>query len=542
MDVVVAVGGGRREARAGVAVIAARPCVGKKLDATVGGRVVSQVVAHIGVRAGKKVGNLALQARAEEHTDGKGQRRGAHALLGIDLKRPKRNQGRRDLHGHVVARAGVLRPADLDDNAREVACGVQSGLCGAGEGVGIDVTARRLCVRRENLLSEHDAAEVVDLHVVAELVGEGDVPGLVLKAVVDLGGVAGGLEDLLRDVLKEGLEVVGGGGGLVVSGRGARAVAELVVGSRLRVVARHGVHKGVLAPRGVGRVRAAEDADGIDGRAHVLHGLGRADRGVGDGTLKIIRRGRRAVGKEDHNLGGSSAPMVRELGRSELEAIIRPRGAGGTDRIHSVLQRFRARRVHRRHVFHDLAVVVDISAGTIGVVSHAIALLARELHDGDVVPLRLVGNLPVALGDLVDKGVGRGLERVDALRAVAAPHRIVHGARRVEDEHDVEGRRHGVAQIRRGRQRAERREEVGIALLDGHGTAGARKVDVTGRYRLVGPDAPHVLGGIVQPPVFPRARGYGVGRGLGTFGGRGRKCRRRDRKGARDREHARDQA
>ena len=427
VDVVVAVGGGRREARAGVAVFAARPCVGKKLDATIGGRVVSQVVAHIGVRAGKKVGNLVLQARAEEHADGEGQRRGARALLGIDLERPKRNQGRRDLHGHVVARAGVLRPGDLDDDAREVACGVQRGLGGAGEGVGIDVTARRLCVRRENLFGEHDAAEVVDLHVVAELVGEGDVPGLVLKAVVDLGGVAGGLEDLLRDVLKEGLEVARGGGRLVVRGA-SHAVAEVVVGRRLRVVARHGVHKGVLAPGDVGRVCAAEDANGVDGRTCVLHGLGRADGGVGDATFKAVRRGRRAIGKEDHDLGGARAAVGSKLGRSELKAVVRPRGAGRADRADGALQRSCARRVHRRHGFHDLAVVVGVSAGTIGDVSHAIAFLARELHDGDAVPLGLVGNLPVALGDLIDEGVRSGLERIDALRAVTTSHRVVHGA------------------------------------------------------------------------------------------------------------------
>ena len=541
-DVVIAVGGGRRKARAGVAVRVARPGVGKELDAAVSGLMVGQVVRHVGVGAGKKVGHLVLQARAEEHANGEGQRRGTRALLGIDAKRAQRDERRRNLHGHVVARAGVLRPANLDDDAREVARGVQRGLRGAGEGIGVDVAARRLRVGRENLVGEHDAAEVVNLHVVAELVGKGHVPGLVLEAVANLGGIAGGLEDLLRDALKECFEVARGGGGLVVRGVGAHAGAEVVISRRVRVVARHGVHKGVLAPGGVGRVRAVEDSDGVYGRAGVLHGLGRRDGGVGNAGLEAVRRGRRAIGKEDHNLGGTRAAVGSKLGGSQLEAIVRPRGAGRLDRVDDALQGSCACGIHRRHVLHDLAVVVGVSAGTVGVVADFIGLIARKLHDRDAVPLRLIRNLPVALGDLVDKGVGCSLERGDALRAVAAPHRIVHRARGVEDEHDVEGRRHGVAQIRRGRKSTERREEVGVALLYSCGAPGARKVDVAGRDRLVGPDAAHVLGGVVQSPVFPRARGYGVGRGLGTFCGRGRKCRRRDREGSRDREDTRDHA
>ena len=120
-DVVVAVGGGRRKARAGVAVRSARPGVGEELDAPASGRMVGQVVRHVGVWGAKKVSHPVLQTRAEEHTDGEGQRRGTRALLGIDAKRAQRDQRCRDLHGHVVTRAGVLRAANLDDDAREVA-------------------------------------------------------------------------------------------------------------------------------------------------------------------------------------------------------------------------------------------------------------------------------------------------------------------------------------------------------------------------------------------------------------------------------------
>ena len=123
-----------------------------------------------------------------------------------------------------------------------------------------------------------------------------------------------------------------------------------------------------------------------------------------------------------------------------------------------------------------------------------------------------VAYLRVLLRDLVDKRVRRSLERINPLRVVVITHRIVHRARGVEHQHDIKRLCYRRLQVRRGRKRRERREEIRLgAFLDRCRSASARQFDALGRHRLIGPDATDALGRVIQTPIPPRARRIGVG-------------------------------
>ena len=152
----------------------------------------------------------------------------------------------------------------------------------------------------------------------------------------------------------------------------------------------------------------------------------------------------------------------------------------------------------------------------------------------------------VLLRDLVDKRVRRSLERIDPLRVVAITHGVVHRARGVEHQHDIERLRDLRLQVRRGRKRRERREEIRLgAFLDRYRSVRPCQSDALGRYRLVGPDAADALGRVIQTPIPPRARRIGVGHRVLVACGIGRgSCARRARSrrsafiGERERRHA----
>ena len=142
-----------------------------------------------------------------------------------------------------------------------------------------------------------------------------------------------------------------------------------------------------------------------------------------------------------------------------------------------------------------------------------------------------VAYVRVLLRDLVDERVRRNLERADPLRAVAIAHRIVHRARSVEHQHDIERLRDLRLQVRRGRKRRERREEICLgAFLDRYRSIGARQVDALSRHRLISPDAADALGRVIQTPIPPRACRVGVGHCVLITCGIGRgSCARRAR-------------
>ena len=142
-----------------------------------------------------------------------------------------------------------------------------------------------------------------------------------------------------------------------------------------------------------------------------------------------------------------------------------------------------------------------------------------------------VAYVRVLLRDLVDERVRRSLERIDSLRVVAVAHGIVHRARGVEHQHDIERLRYRRLQVRRGRKRRERREEIRLrAFLDRYLSVRPCQFDALGRHRLVSPDATDALGRVIQTPIPPRARRIGIGHWVLVACGIGRgSCARRAR-------------
>ena len=284
------------------------------------------------------------------------------------------------------------------------------------------------------------------------------------------------------------------------------------------------------AVRGIGHgIRTAEDADGVNGRPRVLHRLGSGDGIARHSVFETAAARWRTVGEEHHNLLGVLA--TRLLASRKLQPIVGPRRTGGADGIDSRLQVVRRRADARGQVLHHLAEVVGVPALAIGTVTNLIAFIPRELHERNLMLLGGVAYVRVLLRDLVDERVRRNLERVDPLRAVAIAHRIVHRARSVEHQHDIERLRDLRLQVRCGRKRRERREEVRLgALRDRHRPVRPRQDDVLSRHRLVGPDAADTLSRIVQTPVPPRACCVGVGHCVLITCGIGRgSCARRAR-------------
>ena len=111
----------------------------------------------------------------------------------------------------------------------------------------------------------------------------------------------------------------------------------------------------------------------------------------------------------------------------------------------------------------------------------------------------------ILLGDLVDERVRRVLERVDALRRVATTHGVVHRPGCVEHQHDIKRRGRRIGQVRRGRQRRERGQEVRTILL---GYGDAVLADLIVRHGLVGPDASDARRIILDKPLpIPNGRG-----------------------------------
>ena len=245
----------------------------------------------------------------------------------------------------------------------------------------------------EQLLREHDRRERVDLHVVAELVGEGDVSrSRRVVALLHFGGKARRACDFLGNLVEEGLQVSRIRSRFVEVGIG-RAGSEapdpigdypaLVGVASRRIVARHGVHEFVFvtgaAVCGVSRrVRAAEDADGVNGRSRVLHRLGSGDGIARHSGFETAAARWRTVGEEHHDLLGVLA--TRRLTSCKLQSIVGPRRTSRLNSIDGRLQVVRRRADAQGQVLHHLAVVVGVPAIAIGIVPNLIAYLPRKLH------------------------------------------------------------------------------------------------------------------------------------------------------------------
>ena len=494
-EVIVAVARCRLERGDRVARFLAGPLVGVEVHLARCVGVVRHIRLHGVIGVLQQIECRRLHAGGVQHRDRRGVRDAHGVLRQIDGEVAQRDQGCGHLHLHLVAHRSIVRTRDFDHDVLQVGSG-QTGMHGAAEMVRVDVPVRGLGLAAVHRSVVHELGQVGDLHVIAQLIIEGDIARPALVAFACLRGIAGALDDLLGDIVEHALQLIGVFRALIVCGT-IRAIAEVplipIPGLRIRrrrVVARHGVHKLVLvgcaASHRIDRgIRAIEDADGIHRSTRILHGFGVPNSIRGDAWRELpeIRRG--AVGEEHDDLLGIGTPGRHA--RRKAHALIGPCCTGGPNGPYLIFELLFGSSGARSQLLHHLAVIVLEPAAPIRVVADLVGPLAGELHDGNLMLLSLVLDRRVLLGYLIDEQVRRALERVDALRFIAAAHLIVHRPGGIEHQHDVERRGFRIGQVRRGRQRRERGQKVRTVLL---GYGDAVLADFIVRHGLVGPDTP----------------------------------------------------
>ena len=482
-EVIVAIARSRLERGDHVARFLAGPLVGIEAHLARFVGVLLHIRLHGVIGVLQQIERRRLHAGGVQHRDRRGVRDAHGILRQVDGEVAQRNQGRGHLHLHLVAHRSIVRTRDGDHDVLQIG-GSQAGMHDTVEMVRVDISIRGLGLAAVDLSVVHELGQVGDLHVIAQLIVKGDVAGLVLEAFARLRGIAGTLRDLLGDVVEHVLQLIGIGRALVERGVFAigalRTIAEvpfvfarpptraLVRIRRRRVVARHGVHEVVLVGNALrigirGRIGALEDADGVHRSTRILHALSIPNSARGDLRREIAVFRRRAIGEEDDDLLGIGTTGCLALRKLQTCGSIRC--AGWLDSVH--LRRESAFRIvgARSQRLHHLAVVVPIPVIAIPVVANLVGLVAGELHDSDLMLLGGILDRRVLLGDLVDERVRRALERVDALRVIAAAHGVIHRPGCVEHQNDIERRGRRIGQVRGGRQRRERGQEIRAILF-----------------------------------------------------------------------------
>ena len=231
------------------------------------------------------------------------------------------------------------------------------------------------------MVVHHDRFECVNLHVRAQRVVERDVAIAHLKALASVGGIARALHDFLRDVFEDFRELARARSRLIEVGPFS-AIAEaplplatppvLCIGiGSCRVVARSRLHELVFVGGCIHvgfRICVLENANGIHRSARVFHGFRGGNSVRGNHIREFTLSRRRTIGKENHNLfciGTLGGLTMRKLhASSRIRSTRRFNGVDGV--FKRALRRFAA----RRHVFHDLAIVVDVPILAICVVAN----------------------------------------------------------------------------------------------------------------------------------------------------------------------------
>ena len=185
-----------------------------------------------------------------------------------------------------------------------------------------------------------------------------------------------------------------------------------------------------------GRLGAVLDANGVDGGPTILESLGGGNGRVGNGLVEAVALSRRTV-REEHNDRLSTRASVVQSILCLGHAIVGTSGSRGLEGIDlggdGPLAILRA----SRKANHALAAVVTVPGE---VIAYEVGIVACKLHDGDPVLHRRVVNSPVSLCNLIDEGIRGSLKSVH-LCGAAPTHVLLHRARGVEDEDDVQGRR-----------------------------------------------------------------------------------------------------
>ena len=500
LEVIVAVGIGGLKLGDNIAQLAARPLVGQEGDRlVVGVLVVIDILLEHLIGRKQVVACFVLDARSVfnlNRLDVAERRALKDPVFHVHVIADQRNQRCGNLDRHDIALLRIGRALDGDDqvlgHARKlVRVRIALGCLGhfiKGDAINLSTDKR------------------IDLHEVAQLITEGDVAGLALVVtILDLSGRALARGDRARDIIKHLLELIGIRRSLVEIGI-LGALTKLIgcVGRGVWIVARHGVHELVFVTRPVVRrnvsgIRTIKDADGVDRSALLLHFPGGGYGIVGNRRVEFTEVCGRAIRKEHNYLLGILA--ARHVA-SKLKAVISPRGAGRFDVADRILKFRRSAIDTRRQALHGLRVVVRVSLTiAIRIVADIVFLCTRKLNDGNLMPLILIFNALVLLGDGVDKGTGSCLECLDTFGRTLATHVIIHRPGGIKHHHDIERFSDQRRCVRSRRHRGERRHKVGLFVL-------------CGLDRLVRPDSAYITCRLVllaaRRPVLPAAGSVGV--------------------------------
>ena len=214
LEEVVPVGGGGLKVGDRVAQVRiTTPLVGiegNRLGALLVDRILIDILLQRFIRGEQVFARDSLDARSILHADGIDIVDRKRALGLVNVKVAQRDQRRGDLDLHNIALLGVARRGALDGNDQVRGF--------AGKGVGIDIARGGLYRIDKRRAVVFDFGKVVDLHIVAQLVGKRDVAGLIGVAVMGFGRVANNLGDALGDILEDILELLGVFRRLVVIG------------------------------------------------------------------------------------------------------------------------------------------------------------------------------------------------------------------------------------------------------------------------------------------------------------------------------------
>ena len=193
-----------------------------------------------------------------------------------------------------------------------------------------------------------------------------------------------------------------------------------------------------------------------------------------------------AVPYVDENTGVKEIPVqytrkqIFEFAESELLAIeneLKAPGSNEYGRVDRVAGWFLLARMYlNAQTWINENKYQEAYAYAVKVIADAVLLGAGELHQGDAVPLALVGNLRVLCSRRIDEFIDRGLERVNLRRLVpTASDLFGHRTGHIQHQHDVEWLvRHDLARTRALRTGDVQRHRVRAVFIGGNGLLAGR--------------------------------------------------------------------
>ena len=456
----------------------------------------------------------------------------------------QRDQVGRNLYGHLISRRQCGRRIgflygnlDVSQISRRIyVFRVRDFLLkGVGYLGGVSFLGHILLCVVVLVLCVQQGIHIIYLHVVSQLVHQSDVSALIrVRAGIHFRRRLGRRDDFFLNFIEDVIQLRSLGCGLVEGGRLSVRIGgtstQIVVRGRVRIVAGHAVHVGIehllIGPAkkagtsgGDAGIRILEHTDGIHFGVS-LDFLRRLNCRIGYAFVKTSLVIRLTIGKEDDDalhvlavrIGGLVALALVHLLLGLIHGIIRRGGTCRSQRIDLVLQ-LRLVVVGAGFVVaYNLSVVVSIATRSVGIISHLIVLIPGELHQRNPAAQVLVGPLAVGLCRLVNKRIHRRLQGVHFIV-------VIHTSGYVQHHHDVQ-RNGGLSHdLRRGRQRGQTYQKVGIPVLLHGLRAGVIQLlhhNVAGRYRLVRPNPPDILCGVINcNRIVPMTDGHIICHGTG---------------------------